>query len=707
MSLNDPLDPKTPEPPYAAPLPQPPPPPPVAGPPRNRSLRAQFASVSPVVWLGLGLIVTLLIVIAIIATTTLVRTFTAGPTPTPTPTRVVPALVLSPGTAIPGQSVSVSGLNLIANDPVTIFLRDPARPSDPILQVNQATVSSNGLLSAQFVYPGDGRWANLTRADVIVQSASTGAYWTAGLSVQPAGGIIVTPPGNSTPLPMITPPPLTPPPFATWTPLPTGATLLPPTSSAPTSSVVTVPPPTNTSTPSVPPSATPTPVITDWRGEYFDNPTLSGTPVVVRNDSDVKFNWGRNSPDPRVPSDYFSARWTRMLGFEGRLYRFSLQADDGVRLWVDDNLLIDQWHAATPQVYTSDVSLSAGLHSVRIEYYEGVLDAYVFLKIEPVVNFAGWQGEYFDNPFVSGSPKLIRDDAAIAFDWGVNPPATGLPAQHWSARWTHTVNLVDGVYRFTLRADDGVRLLIDGTLIIDEWHVAGGQVYVRDVNLVAGAHTLVVEYYQDTGSASVWLTYQPPPLDITKWRSEFYANDHWAGLPTLIRNDDRIDFDWGFDAPDPLIPSDRFSARFTRIFDLPAGEYQFDILVDDGVRFYVDGLLLIDAIKEQAATPYSVRTTLPQGSHEMRIDYVEYTGRARLAWSRTPLSVTVTPAPAHTGPDSTPGAYAHARIDSAGDHSIRDCAESGGGGAVCEPDVANRRRSGVCALAAGRRTWAR
>ena len=73
MSLNDPLDPETTEPLHDMPLPQPPPPPPAGAPPRARSLRAQFASVSPVVWLGLGLIGTLLIVIVIIATTTLVR----------------------------------------------------------------------------------------------------------------------------------------------------------------------------------------------------------------------------------------------------------------------------------------------------------------------------------------------------------------------------------------------------------------------------------------------------------------------------------------------------------------------------------------------------------------------------------------------------------------------------------------------------------
>ncbi|MBI5564883.1 MAG: hypothetical protein HY870_08315 [Chloroflexi bacterium] len=653
MSLNDPLDPEAGGP--ERPLPQPPPPPPATGGPRrSRSVLAQVASVSPAVWLGLGVIATLLIVIAIIATATLVRSVSAVSTPTPTATRVVPALSITPGVAVPGQVVSVSGFNLIPNDPVTIFLRDPARPSDPILQVNKAMVSASGLLSADFPYPGQGRWAGLVRADVIVQSASTGAYWTAGMAVQSSGVIgtpaPVTPDGIGTRLPMatLTPPPIapvtiapfatwTPQPFATWTPLP-GTIVVPLTPLVPTAIPATL-------TPVVAPTVTPPPVITDWRGEYFDNPTLQGAPVVVRNDFDVKFNWGRTAPDPRVPVDYFSARWTRTLGFENKIYRFSLQADDGVAVWVDGQQIINEWHPAAPQLHTADVSLSAGLHAVRIEFYEGVLDAYIFLKIEPIDKFNGWKGEYFDNPFVGGTPRLIRDDAAIAFEWGASAPATGLPAQRWSARWTRTVDMTAGVYRFTLRADDGVRLLIDDVEIINEFHVANGQVYVRDVNLLAGAHKLVVEYYQDTGGSFVWLTYQPPPLDTTRWRSEFYANDRWAGFPTVIRSEDRLDFDWGLDAPDRLIPPDRFSARFTRTFDLPAGQYQFDILVDDGVRFYVDGLLLIDVIKEQAAAPYSVRTTLPQGNHEMRIDYVEYTGKARLAWSRTSLSVTVTPVP--------------------------------------------------------------
>jgi hypothetical protein len=612
--------------------------PPDDGEPRASISRTAWLSSVPVgVWVMLGIVGVLMAVIVIIATAAIIRSGAqAAATPTPLPPPAGPTIGLLSSTTSPGAQVTVQGLGYQPNEPVTVYLRDPQRPTDPILQVARGSAANDGTLVLSFVYPLEVRWAALPRADVIVQSGLTGAYTYVPLNVTPQTGPVTplpTPIGLGTRVPMatLTPfptfaPPTPPPTFAppTWTPLPPTWTPLPPTWTP------------------VPPS--PTPAITDWRGEYFNNNSLAGSPVVVRNDRDINFNWGRGSPDPAVPVDNFSVRWTRTLNFEGRLYRFSAQADDGVRVYVDDQIIIDEWHPASPLIYTRDVSLSAGPHTVRVEFYEGVFDAYIYFKIEAVNTFVGWKGEYFDNPFLGGPPKVIRDDVAVSFDWGGNSPAPGLPAQSWSARWTKSVQLAGGAYRFTVRVDDGVRLLVDGALVINEFHGATGQVYQGDVNVAAGNHTIVVEYYQNTGGSSIYLTYQPI-ADITGWRAEYYANDRWAGFPTLIRNEQRIDFSWGFDSPDPLIPADHFSARFTRSIDLQAGEYQFDILVDDGVRFYVDGLLVIDKVLEQAATRYSVRLTLTQGRHDFRIDYVEYTREARLAWSRTPLSVTVTPTP--------------------------------------------------------------
>jgi hypothetical protein len=106
-----------------------------------------------------------------------------------------------------------------------------------------------------------------------------------------------------------------------------------------------------------------------WFGQYFNNRSLAGSAALIREDAEIDFDWGFGSPGPGVDADDFSARWTRSVYFEEGAYRFTVTTDDGVRLWVDDRLLIDQWQdqAAT---YSADLSLTQGCHRVRLEYYE-------------------------------------------------------------------------------------------------------------------------------------------------------------------------------------------------------------------------------------------------------------------------------------------------------------------------------------------------
>ena len=108
-----------------------------------------------------------------------------------------------------------------------------------------------------------------------------------------------------------------------------------------------------------------------WRGEYYNGTWLGGAPVLVRDDAAIDFSWGDGSPAPGlVGSDRFSARWTRELGLAPGLYRFSMTTDDGGRLWVNGNLIIDAWHDSAPRTYTGDAHVTGGPVSVRMEYYE-------------------------------------------------------------------------------------------------------------------------------------------------------------------------------------------------------------------------------------------------------------------------------------------------------------------------------------------------
>jgi lysozyme len=112
----------------------------------------------------------------------------------------------------------------------------------------------------------------------------------------------------------------------------------------------------------------------NWTGRYWNNTSLSGNPVLTRDDGagSLNFDWGTGSPGAGcgVPVDNFSARWTRSVSLAAGTYRFSATADDGVRLWVDGVLRIDRWIDQGPTTYTADVTLGAGSHNLQMDYYE-------------------------------------------------------------------------------------------------------------------------------------------------------------------------------------------------------------------------------------------------------------------------------------------------------------------------------------------------
>ena len=129
-------------------------------------------------------------------------------------------------------------------------------------------------------------------------------------------------------------------------------------------------------------------------------------------------------------------RWTRRIPFTAGSYRFLAEADGGLRLIVDDQIVIDQWQdTATPATYAAAIELSEGEHEIVVAYLDQQGAASVALRWEALTAFADWRGEYFANPDLSGEPALVRNDTAVDFDWGDTSPAPGLvPADEFSAR---------------------------------------------------------------------------------------------------------------------------------------------------------------------------------------------------------------------------------------------------------------------------------
>jgi beta-glucosidase len=130
----------------------------------------------------------------------------------------------------------------------------------------------------------------------------------------------------------------------------------------------------------------------------------------------------------------------------------------------------------------------------------------------------GLAGEYFDNPWLQGPPRLTRADARLEFRWTLNAPGRGIPFDWYSARWTGTITAPDtGVTRLGLEGNDGYRLYLDEQLVIDNWRKVSYGTRTAAVNLAPGSrHRLRVEYFETTGNARVKLIWDAGVEDTSR-----------------------------------------------------------------------------------------------------------------------------------------------------------------------------------------------
>jgi hypothetical protein len=141
---------------------------------------------------------------------------------------------------------------------------------------------------------------------------------------------------------------------------------------------------------------TPTPVTTGYpqqfRAEYFNNKTLSGSPALIRYEDAVEYGsgWGNppnsnGSPDPVIRRDGFSARWIKSFYVPTTTtYRFRLDHDDGLRIYIGDSTgaqrtIYNKWQNGIYQktIYTQ---LNAGWNTIKIEYYENTGRSHIYVR---------------------------------------------------------------------------------------------------------------------------------------------------------------------------------------------------------------------------------------------------------------------------------------------------------------------------------------
>ncbi len=385
-----------------------------------------------------------------------------------------------------------------------------------------------------------------------------------------------------------------------------------------------------------------------WRAEYFNNRTLSGDPAIVVMENEINHDWGDGTPFGEVNKDAFSVRWKRTVAFASSgTYRFLATTDDGMRAWLDDVLIIDSWTDSQVHTVSKDVYVPAGDHRLRVEYYEAggkAVAKFNWTQVSannppgPILN---WRGEYYNNTTLSGAPVLVRDDAQINFDWAVGSPAPGVASDKFSVRWSRFLNLSSGKYRFTTTADDGVRLWVNGVLVLDQWKDQAATTTNVEVTVTGGNIPVVMEYYDNLGGAVAKLSYvqvsgsPTPPPSTGVWYAEYFNNKNLSGTPLSTRNEQVIDYNWGYGSPVPnVINVDTFSARWTGSFNMAAGRYRFTATSDDGIRVYVNNQLVINNWTDHQVQTVTGDIDLPGGVVTIKVEYYENSllAEAHVSW---------------------------------------------------------------------------
>ncbi|MEJ2149267.1 MAG: PA14 domain-containing protein [Chloroflexota bacterium] len=121
---------------------------------------------------------------------------------------------------------------------------------------------------------------------------------------------------------------------------------------------------------------------------------------------------------------------------------------------------------------------------------------------------ADWHATYWNNENLEGDPAWEQSEDAIDYDWGEGAPRHGVNADHFSVRWTRTIAFEAGTYRFNVTSDDGARLWVGSTLLIDDWASHEARLDTADITLNAGEHKVTVEYHESTGDAVIKVSWE-------------------------------------------------------------------------------------------------------------------------------------------------------------------------------------------------------
>ncbi|HYH75135.1 MAG TPA: PA14 domain-containing protein, partial [Candidatus Saccharimonadales bacterium] len=295
--------------------------------------------------------------------------------------------------------------------------------------------------------------------------------------------------------------------------------------------------------------------------EYWDNETFTGNPKQTTLAPNVDFNWGTDSPlFYEEVTDNFSARYSGVLSVpQSGSYTFGAEHDDGVKVWVNNVLVLDAWNAAGT-TYGTPVSLTAGINAtVKVEYRENTGSAHLKLLAKSPMSPAGqtadrsWfntgvkpfsdnglTADYYDSADANGtfpsSPLVSGEETSFNYE-----SASGL----WSKVpvGTISVDLVryrgfikvpsTGTYTFSASHQGGLRLRLNNQQIINNWDKEALSSDASPLTLMAGSMIPIeIEYWAPPTKPARLSLYVEGPNIAKQIVPAHWLTQKQASLPT-------------------------------------------------------------------------------------------------------------------------------------------------------------------------------
>ena len=397
---------------------------------------------------------------------------------------------------------------------------------------------------------------------------------------------------------------------------------------------------------------------TGLKGDYFDGIALSGTPLLTRADTTINFELTYSmqpqvfSPAPGiVPVDFYSVRWTgQVQALYSEMYTFYTVSDDGVRLWVNGQLLIDNWVNQGATEKSGTINLVAGQkYDIKIEYYENTGESVTKLY---------WSSASTPKALV---PKLYLFPAGAVISPVPGCAVNIAPVNGATIGTINTATLswspVAGatVYYIYLWTGDIEPTIPFGVSSTSSYAVTGG-LYSSTLYkwYVVPKNDEFTATGCGTANRSSFTTASFQTGAGSGLKGEYFNGITLSGSPLLTRTDTTINFELTYSrqpqvfSPAPgIVPEDLYSVRWTgQVEAIFSGTYTFYTVSDDGVRLWVNGQLLVDNWVNQGATEKSGTINLAAGQrYDIKIEYYENTGESvtKLYWSGPGISKVIIP----------------------------------------------------------------